>query len=200
MGESNPTSQKVVHSTSPGKSPPPLRPPYKFLFPSHQKSVPPPLNKNFQIITQLSCSHCSCTIFVLISYSFDTQVVLILILIDVQYSQNAVFSFEKGLNCQNHPSSGSHHSLRKFPWQNFRSPKLGVNLRPSHPFPLFGKAWVILFVINCCCTCSLHFVNRSWVSSYSLNLTRLSGIADFMIIIEFRILTISKCDLNSVLF
>ena len=128
------------HLTWKISSPSPPPPPYKFLFPSHQKSVPPPLNKNFQIITQLSCSHCSCTIFVLISYSFDTQVVLILILIDVQYSQNAVFSFEKGLNCQNHPSSGSHHSLRKFPWQNFRSPTLGVNLQPSHPFPLFGKA------------------------------------------------------------
>ena len=42
-----------------------------------------------------------------ISYSLDTQIVLILILIDVQYSQKAVFSFEKGLNCQNHSSSGS---------------------------------------------------------------------------------------------
>ena len=32
---------------------------------------------------------------------------LILTLIDVQYSQKAVFSFEKGLNRQNHSSSGS---------------------------------------------------------------------------------------------
>ena len=30
---------------------------------------------------------------------------LILILVDVQYSQNAVFSFEKGSNRQNHSSS-----------------------------------------------------------------------------------------------
>ena len=30
---------------------------------------------------------------------------LILILIDVQYSQNAVFSYEKGSNRQNHSSS-----------------------------------------------------------------------------------------------
>ena len=37
----------------------------------------------------------------------DSQVMLILTLIDVQYSQKAVFSFEKGLNCQNHSSSGS---------------------------------------------------------------------------------------------
>ena len=39
----------------------------------------------------------------------DTQVMLILILVDVQYSENAVFSFEKGSNCQNHSSLGSHH-------------------------------------------------------------------------------------------
>ena len=39
---------------------------------------------------------------------------LILILIDVQYSQNAVFSFEKGSNHQNH-SSSSHHLVKKFP-------------------------------------------------------------------------------------
>ena len=34
---------------------------------------------------------------------------LILILIDVQYSQKAVFSFEKGSNSQNHFSSGYLH-------------------------------------------------------------------------------------------
>ena len=34
---------------------------------------------------------------------------LILILIDGQYSQNAVFSFEKGSNSQNHSFSGSLH-------------------------------------------------------------------------------------------
>ena len=33
---------------------------------------------------------------VLISYSLDTQVMLILILIDVQYSQKSVFNFEEG--------------------------------------------------------------------------------------------------------
>ena len=39
---------------------------------------------------------------------------LILILIDVQYSQKAVFSFEKGSNDQNHFSSDSHHAVKKF--------------------------------------------------------------------------------------
>ena len=38
---------------------------------------------------------------------------LILILIDVQYSQKAVFSFEKGSNGRNHSSSGSHHLIKK---------------------------------------------------------------------------------------
>ena len=40
---------------------------------------------------------------------------LILILVDVQYSQNAVFSFEKFSNRQNHPSSGFQHLVKKFP-------------------------------------------------------------------------------------
>ena len=62
-----------------------------------------------------SCNHCSCSIFLLISYSLDAQVMLILILIDVQYSQKAVFGFEKGLNCQNHSTSGSLHLVKKSP-------------------------------------------------------------------------------------
>ena len=39
---------------------------------------------------------------------------LILILIDVQYSHNAVFSFEKGSNRQNHPYLCSHHPVKEF--------------------------------------------------------------------------------------
>ena len=46
-----------------------------------------------------------------------------LILIDVQYSQNAIFSFEKGSNSQNHSSSGSQDTVKKSPpQQNFRFP------------------------------------------------------------------------------
>ena len=41
-------------------------------------------------------------------FLFDTQVILILILIDVQYSQ-------KGLNHQNQSSSGSHHAVKNPP-------------------------------------------------------------------------------------
>ena len=44
---------------------------------------------------------------------------LILVLIDVQYSQKAVFSFEKDSNCQNHSSSGSLHPAKKFPLVKF---------------------------------------------------------------------------------
>ena len=53
---------------------------------------------------------------------------LILILIHVQYSQNAVFSFEKRLDHQNHPSSGSHHPVKlPPPQQNF----MGGGLPPT---------------------------------------------------------------------
>ena len=124
--------------------PPPRKiPPTKLLFPAHQKSIPP-LNKSFQDITQqkpdkniiFSCSHCSCTIFVLISYSFDTQVVLILILIDVQYLRNVVFSFEKGLIQQNHCSSVSHHPLTH--------PPSNISY-PPHPLLVSGKPrWLLV--------------------------------------------------------
>ena len=36
----------------------------------------------------------------------NIMVMLVLILIDVQYLQNAVFSFEKGSSCQYHSTSG----------------------------------------------------------------------------------------------
>ena len=88
------TNQKFAHSP----------PPHQIFIPFDQNII-------------FSCSHCSCTIFCLSSYSFETQVMLILILIDVQYSQNAVFSFEKFSNCQNHSSSGSHYLVKKSPQQ-----------------------------------------------------------------------------------
>ena len=46
-------------------------------------------------------------------YSFGTQVILILVLIDIQYSQKAIFSFEEGSIDQNNSSSGSHHLIKK---------------------------------------------------------------------------------------
>ena len=84
-----------------------------------------------------SCSHCSCIIFVLISYSLDTQAMLIFILIDVQYSQKAVFSFEKGSNCQNHSSSGSLHPVKTFHSVKFPIPSSPPS--PHNPLPLFGR-------------------------------------------------------------
>ena len=60
-----------------------------------------------------------------------TQVKLILILIEVQYLQNVVFSHGKGLNGQNDSSSASHHPIKKSPQQNFPFPSAGEN--PSPP-------------------------------------------------------------------
>ena len=37
---------------------------------------------------------------------------LILILIDIQFSKKAGFRFEKDLNCQSHSSPGSHHTVK----------------------------------------------------------------------------------------
>ena len=49
---------------------------------------------------------------------------LILILIDVQYSQKAAFSFEKGSNRQNHSSSGSLHLVKKSPPSKISNPPI----------------------------------------------------------------------------
>ena len=57
---------------------------------------------------------------------------LILILIDVQYSQKAVYRFEKGSDRQNN-SSGSLHAVKN-------SPLLSKIYDPPHPLPLFGKS------------------------------------------------------------
>ena len=68
---------------------------------------------------------------------------LILILLDVQYLQKAVFSFEKGSNCQNHSSSGSLYPVKKSPQVKFSIlPSGGFTSPPPlppYPLPLFGK-------------------------------------------------------------
>ena len=92
--------------------PPPSSPPSFYSLPTKIQFNP----KKIKNVT-FSCSHCSCTNFILISCSFETQIMLFLILIDVQYYQNAVFSFEKFLKCQSHSSSGSHHLLKNSPQQ-----------------------------------------------------------------------------------
>ena len=55
---------------------------------------------------------------------------LILILIDIQYLQNVVLSFEKGLNGQNHSSSGSHHHINLIPQTKLLIPPLGEKFPP----------------------------------------------------------------------
>ena len=90
-------------------------------LPPHQSFIPcpPKVNSTQQKNKNdiFSCSHCSSTNFVLISCSFETQVMLILISIDVQYSQNAVFCFEQFSNRQNYSSPCSHHLVKNFPQQ-----------------------------------------------------------------------------------
>ena len=85
MGETPPTSWKFFHFTSPRKIP---------FFPLQTH-----LNNNFRVITQNQFLAVAIApvyiIFVLIS---DSLVILILILIDVQNSQKAVFSFEKDVS------------------------------------------------------------------------------------------------------
>ena len=73
-------------------------------------------------------------IFNLLPWCFlHTQIMLIiLILINVQYLQNVVFSFQKGSSGQNHSLSDSHHPIEKSPPANFPSP---------YPLILFGKSW-----------------------------------------------------------
>ena len=50
---------------------------------------------------------------------------LILILIDIQYLQNVVYSFEKGSNSQNHASKGSHYPQQNLPCKISHLPPLG---------------------------------------------------------------------------
>ena len=79
---------------------------------------------------------------------------LILILIDVQYSQKAVFSFEKDLNCQNHSSSGSFHLVKKSPtstisdsnphWGGIFPPTPYRYLENSEPHILFSSEYQIM--------------------------------------------------------
>ena len=122
------TSWKFVHFPHLKQSPQQTPPLSQIFIPSPQKIISlPSLSHNqikkFKLSPNnliFSCSHCSCTIFVLISYSFDTQVTLILILMDVLHSQNAVFSFEKGFNCQNNSSSSSHYPVKNPPIAKFQ--------------------------------------------------------------------------------
>ena len=101
MGEVPPKDKNLLISPT-GKFSP-IDSPTKFLSP-HQMTI---------VIIQENFIFSSCTIFILTSYSLYTQVMLILILINVQYLQNVVFGFEKSSNDQNHSSSSSCHPNKK---------------------------------------------------------------------------------------
>ena len=76
---------------------------------------------------------------------------LILVLTDVQYSWKAVFSFKKGPNRQNHSSSGSLYSVKKFsPPVKFLSHLLlrGEIYPLPHTLLLFGKPWADTKIID----------------------------------------------------
>ena len=135
-GESPPLAENLLIPSPPGKiHPNRFSPSDSYL--THQRFTPP-LNNNFHVITNknfiFSCRDCSCIIFILTLYSLYTHVMLILILINVPYLQNAVFSFEKGLNDQNHsftpaqiPTIREEYSPSKFShshWGEFLYPLL----------------------------------------------------------------------------
>ena len=67
---------------------------------------------------------------------------LILVLTDVQYSWKAVLSFKKGSNCQNHSSSGSLYSVKKFSPPSKISESPPTQIYPLlYALLLFGKPW-----------------------------------------------------------
>ena len=80
---------------------------------------------------------------------------LILILVDVQYSQNAVFSFEKCANHENHSSSGFH-----LPVKNSLISKISYHpLPPPPPPPSFHPLLPIWKTLACllACLCSYTY-------------------------------------------
>ena len=84
----------------------------------------PPVDSPQQIFLAVVIVH--------VPYSLYTQVMLILILIDVQYLQNVVLSLEKGSDDQNHSSSDSLQLIKKFLAPKFSSPLH----REKSPLPL----------------------------------------------------------------
>ena len=76
---------------------------------------------------------------------------MILILIDVQYSQKAVISFQKGSNGQNQSFSGFQHLVEKTPpppphRKILISPILGGGIFP--PPPTFNAIWKTLHIVS----------------------------------------------------
>ena len=103
----------------------------------HQEKCPPPnfyppAKQHFLCYNPIkasfifSCSRCSCSISILISQGHANFG-----FIDVQYLRNGVFSFEKGLNGQNHSEKDFHHLMQKFlPSPKSPIPPLGGEVSP----------------------------------------------------------------------
>ena len=128
-----------------GGVPPPLHQTKMCSFLHQEKSGYNPMKTSF---LTFSCSHCSCTIFILTSYFLYTQVMLLLILTDVQYLQKVVFSFEQGLNGQNNSSwitTSLSSLLVKQSCLLFSWPNHGSLLFCKHFFMLFSFGLLLSF-------------------------------------------------------
>ena len=141
-------TNKVFLTGAMGECPPPAK--TLLIPPSPANFYSLPTKSQFNLINKIKTSFLAvviaavATIFVLIFYSLETEIMLILILIDVQYSQNAVFSFENFSNRQNHslilttwwknPPRSVHYFLtqsqRNFSWK--RTVTLYWNLGNEH--------------------------------------------------------------------
>ena len=95
------------------------------------------------------------------------MVMRIFVLIDVQYIQNVVFSFEKGSNGQNHSSSDLHQPIP--PQQNFASSlPLKVISKTLDKWSALATAYFIckhLIEISSVSTGMNDYNNRIWPDS-----------------------------------
>ena len=104
--------QKITEIPSPAHSLDSLPPPGKM--------IPPSPNFYSPTKQQFSCYNPIKTSFLAV------VVAPVLFPFDVQYLENGVFSFEKGLNGQNHSSTHFHHPMKKsLPSPKFPNPPLG---------------------------------------------------------------------------
>ena len=84
--------------------------------------------------------------------SLYTQIMLVLILIDVHFLQNVVFNFEKGWNAQNHSFSDPHHSIKISLQKDFLSCYLGIfPLQTLHPMH-FNQSHSSMYIKEECIT------------------------------------------------
>ena len=125
-----PTSQKFTH-------PPPHKIPPPNIYSPYQR-LNSPIKSQFSCYNPIKASFLAVAIapvpflfnFIVFAH---TQITQILILINVQYLQNVVFSFEKGSTSQTHSFSDSYHPIKKiFPLQNFPFPPMAGRISPTH--------------------------------------------------------------------